>query len=68
MLGPDNSMKKLYRSRKNRVIAGVLGGLDEYFDVDPTAVRLVWILLTLLSAGTGIIFYLIAWLIMPERK
>ena len=67
MLGPDNGMKKLYRSKKNRVIAGVCGGLGEYFDVDPTLIRLIWILLTI-SGGTGILLYLIAWLIMPERS
>jgi phage shock protein C len=60
-------MKKLYRSRKNRVVAGVCGGIGEYFDIDPTLVRLIWIILSL-GYGAGIVAYLIAWIIMPERK
>ena len=60
-------MKKLYRSKKNRVIAGVCGGIAEYFNVDPTLVRLAWVVFTLLG-GSGIIAYFIAWVIVPERK
>lgn len=56
--------KKLYRSTTDAKIAGVCGGLAEYFDVDPTIVRLVWILLVL-AAGTGILAYIIAWIIVP---
>jgi len=60
--------KKLYRSKKNRLIAGICGGIGEHFDMDPTIVRLIWVIVTLLSLGTGIIAYLIAWVIIPERK
>jgi phage shock protein C len=56
--------KKLYRSRNNRMIAGICGGLGEYFDMDPTFVRLV-VACSVLLAGTGIFFYLLAWLIIP---
>ncbi len=56
--------KKLYRSRKNYMIAGICGGLGEYFDVDPTIVRLV-LLCSVLLAGTGILFYLIGWIVIP---
>lgn len=56
--------KRLYRSRKNRVIAGVCGGLGDYFNVDPVLFRLVWVLLVF-GAGTGILAYIIAWLIIP---
>lgn len=59
--------KRLYRSRKEKVIGGVCGGIGEYFDVDPTIVRLIWILITVLSAGLGIIGYLVAWLIIPKK-
>ncbi len=59
--------RRLYRSRANRVLAGVCGGLGDYMDVDPTVIRLVWVLLTLLSLGFGIIAYLLAWIIIPER-
>jgi phage shock protein C len=60
-------MKRLYRSKKNRKIAGVCGGIAEYLDVDPTLIRLIWVLGTLLW-GAGIIAYLIAWIIIPEKK
>lgn len=60
--------KRLYRSEKNKVIAGVCGGIGEYFDVDPVWIRLAWVLLTLLTAFFGgILAYLIAWLIIPKR-
>ena len=59
--------KKLYRSSINRVICGVCGGvcggLGEYFGVDPTIVRLIWVLIA--CSGTGLIAYIIAAVIMP---
>ncbi len=57
--------KKLYRSTKDKVLAGVCGGLGEYFDVDPTLVRLATVLLCL-YAGTGLLVYIIAAIIIPE--
>jgi phage shock protein C len=59
-------MKRLYRSRKERMLGGVCGGLGEHIDVDPSIIRLVWVVVTILSLGTGIIVYLIAWIIIPE--
>ncbi len=59
--------KKIYRSKTNRVIAGVCGGLGEYFNIDPTIVRLLWVIL-ILAGGSGIIAYIIAWVIIPEEK
>jgi phage shock protein C len=59
-------MKRLYRSRKERILGGVCGGLGEHIDVDPSMIRLVWIIVTLLSLGTGLIVYLVAWIIIPE--
>ena len=58
--------KKLLRSRKNRVIAGVCGGIGEYLGIDPTVVRLLWVVFTLM-AGVGILAYIIAWIIIPEK-
>lgn len=58
--------KRLYKSRQYRVIDGVCGGIAEYFDVDPTIVRLLWVLLTLLG-GSGIILYIIAMIVMPTN-
>jgi phage shock protein C len=59
-------MKRLYRSRKDRIVGGVCGGLGEHIDVDPSIIRLVWVIVTLVSLGIGIIVYLIAWIIIPE--
>jgi phage shock protein C len=59
------SPKKLYRSKHNKIIAGVCGGLGEYFNVDPNIVRLVWVIFTLLY-GAGLLGYIIAWLLLPE--
>ena len=58
---------KIYRSKKNRVIAGVCGGIGEYFNIDPTLVRLLWVLL-IFAGGSGILAYIIAWIIIPEAK
>ena len=60
--------KRLYRSKKERMIAGVCGGLGEYFKVDPTLIRLLWVVVTVFTGFIlGIIAYIIAWIIMPER-
>jgi phage shock protein C len=59
-------MNRLYRSKTNRIIAGVCGGLGDYFKVDPTLIRLLWVLLTL-SGGAGLVAYIIAWAIIPEE-
>ncbi len=58
-------MKKLTRSKTNKKLLGVCGGFAEYFEIDPTIVRLVWVLLVV-CAGTGLLAYLIAALVMPE--
>jgi phage shock protein C len=56
-------MKRLYRSGKDQMLGG---GLGEHIDVDPTIIRLVWAVVTVLSIGLGIIIYLIAWIIIPK--
>jgi len=58
--------KKLYRSRKDSMIAGVCGGIAEYLDIDSTLVRLAAILIVFLG-GVGIITYIIAWIIIPKK-
>jgi phage shock protein PspC (stress-responsive transcriptional regulator) len=60
-------MERLYRSRSIRIIAGVAGGMSQYFDVDVTVVRLLWVI-GCLAFGSGILVYLIAWLIIPEEN
>lgn len=58
-------VKRLYRSRKQRVLAGVCGGIAEYFDIDVTLVRL-GLVAAFFLAGTGILFYIIAAIIIPQ--
>ncbi|MFW5847137.1 MAG: PspC domain-containing protein [Nanoarchaeota archaeon] len=60
--------KRLYRSKKERMIGGVCGGIAEYVDTDPTIIRLIWVIISLLSVGLGVLAYLIAWIIIPEKK
>ena len=60
-------MKKLYRSATNRVFFGVCGGIGEYFDIDPTVVRVTAIVLGVLSAGAMILAYLLCLFIVPNR-
>jgi len=57
---------RLYRSRTNSMIAGVCGGLGEYFNVDPTIMRLVAVLL-IFADGIGLIAYIIAWIVIPRN-
>ncbi len=59
--------KKLYRSNKDRVISGVCGGIAEYFQMDSTIVRLLWVLITL-AGGAGFIGYIIFLIVVPERS
>lgn len=58
--------KPLGRSRTNRMIAGVCGGLAEYLNIDPSLVRIIWALGTLGTMGTGILAYIVAMLVLPE--
>lgn len=58
-------MKKLTKSTRDRKLAGVCGGLAEYFEVDSTLVRLIWVVL-FFCAGSGLLAYILAAIIMPE--
>ncbi len=58
------SLKRLYKSRRNKMIDGICGGLAEYFDIDPTIVRILMVLSTLLG-GAGFILYIVGMIIMP---
>ena len=49
------------------MLGGVCGGIGEYFSIDPTLIRLLWVLLTICSIGAGILVYLIAWVIIPAN-
>ena len=59
--------KRLMRSN-DRVIAGVCGGLAEYFEFDPVLVRIAYAFLTLFTAFCGLIFYIVLWIVMPEKR
>lgn len=59
---------RLYLSDKDRKIAGVCGGLADYFGIDSTIVRILWALAVLVSYGTGFILYLVFWLIVPRER
>jgi len=58
--------KKLYRSSTDKKIAGVCGGLGEYFGVDSTVIRVIFVILALPGGLPGIILYVILWFVMPE--
>lgn len=58
--------KKLYRTR-NKKICGVCGGIANYFDLDPTIIRLLWIIFGIISCATGVIAYFICALVIPEE-
>ena len=58
--------KRLYRSNKDVMLGGVAVGLADYFNLDPTLIRLIFVLLAL-AGGPGIIIYLILWIIMPRN-
>lgn len=57
--------KRLRRSRTDRKVAGVCAGIAEYFGIDPTIIRLIW-LIALLAYGTGMLAYIICWIVIPE--
>lgn len=58
--------KRLYKSNQNKMIAGVCGGIAEYFDADPTLVRLAWVIFCAMG-GCGILAYLVAAIIIPSN-
>ena len=58
--------KRLYRSRKEKMIGGVCGGLAEYFDIDPVFVRILFVV-AVFAGGSGILAYIICWIIIPEQ-
>ena len=59
--------RKLYRSQSQRMIAGVCGGLAEYFNVDATLMRVLFLLLAVFG-GSGIVIYIVMWIIVPDAR
>ncbi|MFA5246772.1 MAG: PspC domain-containing protein [Candidatus Micrarchaeia archaeon] len=69
MAKSQSSPKRLYRSKSERILGGVCGGIAGYFNVDPTIVRLLWVGLTLLPPFTPamIVLYILMWIIVPRK-
>ncbi len=61
-----NDVKRLYRSRMTRMLGGVCGGVASYFQLDPSLVRIAWVVFTLLG-GAGLLAYLICWVVIPDE-
>jgi phage shock protein C len=59
--------KRLKRSVSDKMLAGVCGGLADYFEIDPTIIRLIFVLAVLIG-GTGVLAYLIMWIIVPKES
>ena len=60
--------KKLTRPQSNKMLAGVCAGIANYFNLDPTLIRVIYALLTVFTAFAGIIVDLLLWIIIPEEK
>jgi phage shock protein C len=60
----NTTTNRLYRSQSDRMVAGVCGGLAKYFNIDPTVIRLIFVVLAL-AGGPGLLLYIILWLITP---
>jgi phage shock protein C len=68
-MAPNALSRQLRRSRSNRMLAGVVGGLAEYFGLDATLARVIFVAVSVLSAGfPGMLVYLILWVVIPEPE
>lgn len=61
------TMRRLYRSKNDKMIAGICGGLGEYFDVDPVVFRVLFVILLLPGGLPGLIPYILLWILVPEK-
>ena len=59
--------RKLYRSRTHRMVAGVCGGLADYFNIDATLIRALFVLLAVFG-GSGLLIYIVMWIIVPDAN
>lgn len=62
-----NDLRKLRRSRSDKMLSGVCGGAADYFGIDPVILRLAFVALALFGVGTGILLYLACWIVIPEQ-
>lgn len=60
-------MRKLYRDLENGMLAGICSGLGKYFTVDPTLIRLIFVLATFFAPGSGVVLYALMWVIVPVK-
>lgn len=67
-VGAVTARTRLVRSRHNRKIAGVCAGVAEYFDIDVTVVRVVWLIVALMPPTVGLLAYIVAWIVMPVES
>jgi phage shock protein PspC (stress-responsive transcriptional regulator) len=63
----NNTYFRLYRSEENRILGGVAGGIGEYFSLDPTIIRIIFVLLTIFG-GYGILLYVVLWILIPTKS
>lgn len=67
MKNKSRKTKKLYRSEKDKMIAGVCGGLGKYFNFDPVIIRLIFLTI-ILACGSGLLAYIILWIVVPKER
>jgi phage shock protein C len=58
--------RRLYRSRTDTMLGGVAAGVAEYLDIDPTIVRIIWVILAIVTGGIFVVLYIVMWIIVPE--
>ena len=58
--------RRLYRSRRDSILGGVAAGVADYFDMDPSIVRVVWAVLALVTGGIFLVLYIVMWIVVPE--
>jgi len=63
----NQEYKHLYRSGKNKFLAGVCGGVAEYFRLDPTLIRIIWVIIVFFPPGLGVILYILFWIFIPRN-
>ncbi len=60
-------MKNLYRSRTQRMLGGICGGMGKYFDIDPAIIRVIWVFALIATCFAAFLAYVLAWVIIPEE-
>lgn len=63
----DDNYRKITKSSQNKMLCGVCGGIGKYFNIDPTLVRILWVIVAIASFGTGLLAYIITAVIIPEE-